>query len=640
MNQKIQQKPLTCDQDDSSPFSNPTKECHITYIDPRTSEKRHMQSLQIPYVDISDTQKTLVIEQDITELISQREDAHLSKSRLEHVLEVSKEGIWEWHIQTDIAVCDDNWHKLCGTDPGSQTIFSEYEDCILPEDKGRVYQAIVQALNHNQVFDIEYRIQRPDGEVIWVWDRGKIADVDADGNPTLMVGIALEITRRKNTELEITKLAYFDHLTGLINRSQILKKLNQAVKAENPAHSYSAVLQLDIDKFKLLNDCYGNKEGDNILVEVANRIQNTIEDMATIARYERDEYIILFEDIDTSEAAAQAKIDSTITRLFEQLSQSYIISHNNMNIDYRITCSVGGILFNDSSHSCEELLSLVKYALIEAKNTTGNSLQFINNRIIQELTNIATLQKDMIESLTRDDFTIHLQPQYNTAKKIIGAEALVRWQHPTRGLLLPWAFLHIAEDSNLIIPIGNRVLELACKQLSQWHASDNTRHLTLSVNISAKQIWQESFVNEVIQIIDKYEFKRSQLTLEITESLLIEAIDDAHHKVTQLKDYGLSISLDDFGTGFSSLSHLRTFPVDEIKIDKSFVDNLNTDPASLVLVKSIVDLAKNFNLRVVCEGIEQQEQLDILMSIDAMVFQGYLFSKPITITEFEHKLIQ
>lgn len=612
-----------------------TQEVLETSTDSNSGKNRYFKSIKIPFKDAQGQSKITVIAKDITDLVELREEADRNKKRLEHVLDVSEEGLWEWNTQTNEVHHNDHWLSITGIEKSENT-FSEFESCILEEDRPLIHNALQGLMEQNEPYSIEFRMRRPDGRIIWMWDRGRVAEVGEDGKAHMVVGIVLDITEQKLNQEKIINLAYYDQLTGLYNRAQMELELEDALNKGAENNQYSAVLFLDLDRFKLLNDSYGHHMGDNLLKTIAERLQKVDTTKSIISRFGGDEFVMVLPELNHNQTLAFAKAEFFAKRVIDSISQVLLLESDVQDVElkYSITGSIGGIIFKNNNITPGKLIQLADLALYRAKAKGGNSVMLCNTDMQDELEHASALQKTMHDSVLNDDFVIHLQPKYNAQQSIIGAEALVRWSHPTLGLLAPNEFIQIAEETNMIIAIGNQVLQQACQQLERWQQHDETKELHIAVNLSAKQIWQSYFVDDFIRLTQQYNIDRTKLIVEVTESVLIQDLNDATVKLTQLKEYGVSISLDDFGTGYSSLSYLRSLPIDELKIDREFVRDIDTDHQAYLVVKSIIDLARNFNLKVVSEGVETKAQFNLLKDHDVHHYQGFYFSKPVTRADF------
>lgn len=617
------------------------RETYETIINPNTGEQKDFFTTKLPFQDVNGDTKLLVIAKDISEQVALKEEVIKHKTRLNHVLDVSEEGLWEWNVATNDVFHNDQWIRIVGVERSENT-FAEFQECIFVEDRDKVNLAIERMLKYGHSYNIEFRMRRPDGKVIWIWDRGRIAEKDENNNPLWIVGIIQDITATKEDQQRAENLAYYDQLTGLINRVQLDKELVATIDMNRERDIYSAVLFLDLDRFKLLNDNYGHRMGDKLLQAVSDKLRQLSlkKKLGTVSRFGGDEFVIVLPLLNEDQAIAtqstQAYADAVVQTISEVMTLD--CDEQGLEIKYAITASVGGIVFKYEGVTSELVLQLADTALHRTKSNGGHGAMIFNAEMQDELNQVSQLQKSIHHAIINREFIIHLQPKYNQDEKIIGAEALVRWEHPERGTLSPFHFIDMAEDSNMILPIGKMVIEQVCQQLKRWQAFPETAHLQISVNLSAKQIWQSGFVDDFINTVAAFNIDHTKLIVEVTESVLILDIDDASEKLMRLKEYGVSISLDDFGTGYSSLNYLRALPIDELKIDRSFIMDVTNDKQALLMVKSIVDLANNFGMRVVSEGVEDKEQLELIRNLGVSIYQGFYFSKPLPIAEMDELL--
>ncbi|MBS3797931.1 MULTISPECIES: sensor domain-containing protein [unclassified Pseudoalteromonas] len=612
------------------------EEVYESSTDANTGEIRHFHSVKVPFRDVRNQLHIAVIAKDITEITRLKEEADRNKKRLEHVLDVSEEGLWEWNVQTNQVLHNRQWELITGIEHSDKS-FQEFESCIVPEDRPMVAKVLKKLLQDHQSYSIEFRMKKPSGEVIWIWDRGRVAEFDDNNQPLWLVGLALDITEEKNNQDKIVNLAYFDQLTGLLNRAQLEIELEKTIKANQKSNSFSALLFLDLDRFKLLNDSFGHHIGDQLLKVVAERLKQINQDRGIISRFGGDEFVIVLPHLNMDQAKALHSAEQFAERVLKEISKSTSLASDvqDIDVDYSITGSIGGVVFTADDLCTMKLLQLADMALYRTKASGGQKAMIFDTNMQDELRQISELQKAMHDSITNRDFCIYLQPKFDMNETLIGAEALVRWQHPSLGILSPDVFMHMAEESNLIVPIGAIVLERACQQLEQWQSQAHSKHLHIAVNLSAKEIWRAHFVEDFIKVVEQYQIDHSKLIVEVTESVLIRDINDATEKLNKLREFGVSIALDDFGTGYSSLSYLRSLPIDEIKIDRTFVQDMVSDEHAHLVVKSIIDLANNFNLTVVAEGVEMKEHFNLLKSYKVDSYQGYYFSKPVSATELE-----
>lgn len=495
------------------------------------------------------------------------------------------------------------------------------------------YQAMWQQLK---------RIGNWEGEI---WDRRKSGQIypnwltitalqDSHDNPTHYVAIFSDITDRKQAEEEIRNLAFYDPLTKLPNRRLLFDRLNLALAISERHKQWGALLFLDMDKFKTLNDTLGHNTGDLMLIEVAQRIKFSIRETDTVARFGGDEFVVLIEDLGNIMEEASQKMAVIAEKIRMALAVPF---HFKQNI-FVSTPSIGVTLFQGHEVSADDLIKHADIAMYQAKNAGRNRVQFFDPLLQQLMETRLSLESDLRRALSEQQLQLYYQPQYRHDGQPFGAEALIRWLHPVHGMISPADFIPIAEESAMIKEIGYWVLEAACRQLAAWSKNDKTRHLLLAINVSAHQFMMPHFLESVQTTIKTYGVDPSRLKLELTESVILSDLEDVIDKMQKLRIFGVKLSLDDFGTGYSSLSYLKRLPIDQIKIDQSFVRDIVTDPNDAVMVKNIIDIANNFKLDVIAEGVETEEQFNFLKKNGCLAFQGYLFGKPTPIAQFESRL--
>jgi diguanylate cyclase (GGDEF)-like protein/PAS domain S-box-containing protein len=480
-----------------------------------------------------------------------------------------------------------------------------------------------------------------------IWDKRKNGQIypkwltitavkNQEGVTTEFVAIFSDITNRKQAEEEILSLAFYDTLTKLPNRRFLLERLQQSIAASARNHLYGALLFLDMDRFKTLNDTLGHDHGDLFLVEVAKRMQENVRDMDTVARIGGDEFVILIEEIgpDASEALQKASMISEKIRV--SLAETYHLNEK----ECHSSPSIGVCLYQGDRESVDDLLKHADMAMYQAKESGRNAVRFFDPAMQFAVESRAAMEAELRHALPNGQFQLHYQVQLDNELRPFGAEALIRWIHPQRGMISPARFIPIAEDSSLIQEIGGWVLETACKQLANWGSREHTQHLKLAINVSAQQFKRHDFVQLVSDMIGKHKVAPSRLKLELTESVVLSDVSDVVGKMHALKSLGILLSLDDFGTGYSSLSYLKQLPLDQIKIDQSFVRDITSDIDDATMVQTIISLASHFKLNVIAEGVETKDQLSFLRQNGCMAYQGYLFSKPLPVDAFELLLDQ
>ena len=604
--------------------------------DVKTGEVKNFQSLKIPFKDAQEQLNIVIIAKDVTELTRLKDEAQRTSKRLEYILAVSQEGIWEWHTDTNNVCHNKDWERITGIHTSEES-FQEFQKCIHSEDKKRVNQALDALLTQQQPYSIEFRMIRPDGELIWIWDRGQVMERDDGEQPLLVVGIMQDITQAKRNQETIEYMAYYDALTQLPNRALLQDRLTQSIAHSQRSLQFGAVMFIDLDNFKQLNDLYGHQTGDEVVYITGMRIAHTIRDEDTVARFGGDEFVVILNELghDPIDAAMKAEeIAKTIRQKINVPMQLNGITDFN-NKHSNITASIGIALMDTHGAQSEQLLRLADLALYRAKENGRDDIAFFNPDMQREFNQTLRLERGLQNALMENELELFYQPQFNANQSMVSAEALIRWNHPTEGLISPMRFIPIAEKSNLIIQLGDWVVHQACLQLKQWQDHPQLKDMTLSVNVSAKQVWQSDFVEKITQALSYHQVPAEKLTVEITESVLLSDLQETVQKLAELRTLGCRISLDDFGTGYSSLSYLKSLPLDEIKIDRSFIQDIDQNQSDYTMVKTIIDLGKNFHAQIVSEGVETRAQFNSLKTCGCSIYQGYLFAKPLRANSLE-----
>jgi len=470
---------------------------------------------------------------------------------------------------------------------------------------------------------------------------GEMCTVEVHSSPVdvagrqLLFSIIHDITERRQLEAQMHELAFYDPLTKLPNRRLLVNRLHKVMSAATRSHRHAALMFLDLDHFKILNDVHGHDMGDQMLVEVAKRILNCLRAQDSAARFGGDEFVVLIENLDEELNEAVMQADIVAEKIRHALALPYLLKQGNEDITHFSSSSIGVTVFSRQIESMEQLLKWTDMAMYHAKDAGRNVIRFFDPDMQTTIETRAALEADLRTALEQQQFRLVYQVQVNDAGKPQGAEVLLRWQHPSRGLVPPLQFISLAEDTGLIVPIGEWVLDTVCAQIRAWEDDELLGKLIVAVNVSARQFRQSDFVERIQTIVQKHAIQPRFLKLELTESLVLDHIEEAIAKMKALKDFGVSFSMDDFGTGYSSLSYLKRLPLRQIKIDQSFVRDITTDKTDLVMVKTIVDLGLNFEMDVIAEGVETEEQLRLLEQCGCASFQGYFFSKPIPLEAFE-----
>ena len=476
--------------------------------------------------------------------------------------------------------------------------------------------------------------RRKNGEVYPEW-LSITAVKNAVGEVINYVATLSDISLRKAAEDEIKHLAFYDPLTRLPNRRLLIDRLRQALASSSRSLRAGALLFIDLDNFKTLNDTLGHDVGDVLLQQVSQRVTACVREGDTVARLGGDEFVVMLEDLSSDIQEAVSQTDIVVEKILTALNRPFLLAGH----DQRSTPSIGATLFQGHHLSIEELLKRADLAMYQAKAAGRNTSRFFDPEMQAVVSARASLEADLRHGIEQGQFLLYYQPQVNAEFELIGAEALLRWHHPERGIVSPAEFIPVSEETGLILPLGAWVLETACKQLSFWANNPKTDHYTLAVNVSARQFRQPDFVDQVLASIDRTGANPRKLKLELTESLFLKDIQDVVAKMTALKAKGVYFSLDDFGTGYSSLSYLKRLPLDQLKIDKSFVGDVLIDMNDGAIAQTIIALGQTMGLAVIAEGVETKEQCDFLARLGCNAYQGYFFSRPLSLEDFERFIV-
>jgi diguanylate cyclase (GGDEF)-like protein len=451
------------------------------------------------------------------------------------------------------------------------------------------------------------------------------------------------IVRQQNKELKELNghleekaeyLAFYDQLTGLANRRLLYERIKWAFVSSAHSGRMGALLFIDLDNFKTLNDTIGHDMGDLLLQQIAERLQSCAREGDTIVRLSGDEFVVILEELSKHDLEAAAQAETIGIKILNIINQPYQLATH----DYHCTASIGIAFFSGHDQSKEELLKHADIAMYQAKTAGRNTLRFFDPQVQASLAYRVALETDLRLAVAENQFKLYYQSQVDRKGKIVGAEVLIRWHHAQRGLVSPLDFIPLTEEIGLILPIGQWVLETACAQIKVWEGNSHTQHLQLAVNVSAKQFHQADFVEQVCQILRRSAINPERLKLELTETLLLDNIDNTIFKMKALRKIGVRFSMDDFGTGYSSLSYLTQLPLNQLKIDQSFVRNIGVKTTDAVIVQTIIGMGNNLGMEVIAEGVETEMQRNFLEQHNCSLYQGFLFSKPVPVEQFESLL--
>ena len=546
-----------------------------------------------------------------------------SEEKLENILNSLDEVVWSADLATQ---------NLIFLNPAASQVYgrsvSELLDnpqlrlaAIHPSDRHRV-ESSLENTRQNQNIDLEYRILQPNGEIRWVWERSRII-YDADGVPCRQDGIICDITERKRIEEKLSYEAQHDILTGLPNRAAFINRVQQAIQTSQEDENYIfVVLFIDLDRFKIINDSLGHLVGDELLITVAKILTDSVREQDFVARLGGDEFTILLDDV---ECLGDAHIIAG--RIQEKLITPFNLDEHTVFTSASIGIVVGDSRYQDSA----DILRNADIAMYSAKSNGKARHEFFNDEMYARTAELLKIENDLRKAIVKNELVLHYQPIISfDSGRLYGFEALVRWKHPQRGLVYPDKFIGIAEETGLIIPIGEWVLKEACRQLHAWQIMfAEAANLKISVNLASQQVNEPGFLDKLNTIINTIKLPRNSLQLEITESTLMEGRQETINLLNAIRKKGIKLSIDDFGTGYSSLRYLNRFPINNLKIDRSFVQGMLDEKENFEIVKTIIALARTLKMDVIAEGVETLKQHKVLKILNCKLGQGYLFSKPL-----------
>ena len=551
-----------------------------------------------------------------------------SEEKLESILNSLEEVVWSADLET---------RNLIFLNPAAQRVYGRSVDELLnnpqlrletvhPQDRHLVEQTL-QSEQRNST-DLEYRIIQPNGEIRWVWERSRLI-YNSQGIASRQDGIIYDITERKLVENKLSYEAQHDSLTGLPNRLTFKERVEQALEKSQKDANYSfAVLFIDLDRFKVVNDSLGHLLGDELLIAVAQILQSCVRPQDFVARLGGDEFTILLDRIQTIEDA-----QIIAGRIQEKLADPFQLNNHTV-----FTSASIGIVIGDARYqSSSDILRNADIAMYSAKSNGKACHEVFDQQMYAQTIEQLNIENDLRKAVLRNELVLHYQPVISLeGRNLSGFEALVRWQHPERGLIYPDKFIQIAEETGLIIPIGEWVLQEACRQLQAWKLKfPEAANLKISVNLASQQIKVADFLAKLDAVLAQYQFPQNTLHLEITESTLMDYRQETIDLFTNIRNRGVELSIDDFGTGYSSLQYLNRFPINTLKIDRSFVQGMIKDRENFEIVKTILTLARTLKMKVIAEGVETLKQLKVLKTLNCKLAQGYLFSKPVNAAEIE-----
>ncbi|WP_028534322.1 bifunctional diguanylate cyclase/phosphodiesterase [Paludibacterium yongneupense] len=585
-------------------------------------------------------------------------NSDVNEKRLLLALEAAGLDLWENDLISGHVSCraTKTFAEL-GYDAAESCAYVDQMFTIIHPDDIEVVKSAVHAHRSGSTpsYRCEFRLRAKDGSWVWYANYGRIMDEADDELGMRFIGVTFNIHDRKRREDELRQineqlqrqnreldqlnsrlktLSSTDLLTQLPNRHPLLERMQEMLDARQHGSGTGALLFIDIDNFKTINDMLGHDIGDILLRQVATRLQRCVPANATIARFGGDEFLVLLEYPCVRRTDAQQHGKVVSDNIMRILCEPFHLGAH----QFQTSVSIGISVIFEEAQTQEDILKQADIALYQAKKAGRGTVRFFDPEMLQAIASRATLENDLRIAIEQGQFQLYYQVKVDTSGRPLGAEGLIRWQHPTRGLVLPAHFIPQAEETGLILPIGDWVLETACARLAAWRGEALTRDLILSVNVSARQFRHTDFVDNVLKCIERHGIDPRLLRLELTESVLLENAEQAIASMRRLNALGVLFSLDDFGTGYSSLQYLKQLPLDQIKIDKSFVHDLRDNSSDKTIVRAIVDMARTLEIDVIAEGVETWAQFDLLLRHGCNKFQGCLFGEPAPLQHFETSL--
>jgi diguanylate cyclase (GGDEF)-like protein/PAS domain S-box-containing protein len=593
---------------------------------------RQRMSILLMFLMVESLSAIMDLDQLLEETNAQKNSFQTLAERLTAVTEATSDGIWVWHKRNGtIEWYNERIHELLGLADSHEGIRSTaaFMPRVHPDDRTHVKESYERFYHHSEKFHFECRLMRVDGTYIWVECNGKSL-LSEEGEFLGIIGSIRDITASKSADEQIKLLAYHDVLTNLPNRRSFNEQLEESLLHAKQQRHKLALLLLDLDRFKMINDSYGHHVGDRILTEVAERLSRLIPPQYSFYRLGGDEFAILLPRIERREEAARIG-----QKIITALQQPFYFEQN----EFHITCSIGACVYPDDGDENHTLIKNTDIAMYRAKGNGKNQMEWFNQAMNSQSLEWLSVENGLRKAINQNELVLHYQPQIDlNTGELFGVEALLRWNPPERGLVPPLHFIPIAEETGLIIPIGDWVLREACRQMKRW--SERTGiELECSVNISGRQFEQLHFSDNVRSIVIDSGIDPNRLCLEITESMAIRDVDFYIRQLNDLIRIGIRVALDDFGTGHSSLDVLRRLPVKYVKIDRSFIQNIETNSDDLAIVNGIISLSHSLSKKVIAEGVEHQGQLKRLLLAGCDYYQGYLCSKPVPAEQFEETFL-
>ena len=544
---------------------------------------------------------------------------------MRYVLAATGDGIWDWDIQSGNVMHNQRWVELLNLDPSKiHSNLDEYKSRIYPEDLPKVFESIQVAMRTGEKYVLEYRMIRGDGSIFWVADIGMVVDKSSSDEPLRMVGAITDITSQKDAQAKIEELAFFDSVTNLPNRRYIQERIQRSINESSRNNSFSALMLLDLDNFKFVNDSHGHYVGDILLKQFGLRLGQALRPMDIVARIGGDEFLVLFASHYPSIEQFKEILQLVMDRICDQLQEVFELEGN---IKVNIKPSIGVVIFGKDIGGFEELMKFADLAMYSNKSNPMERYRFYDQSLHDEFLQTSEMNNGLIEACVSEQFYVDYQPIVNRAKETIAFEALARWNHPNLGKVMPDIFIPFAEKNGHIRAVSHAIFKKIFSSPQVPQLKQSAQPLSLMINISGNHLMDANFADDFISTAESFDFPLDLIHLEVTESVFLDDKEQSIQMMKRLKEKGIKFALDDFGTGYSSFSYLQKLPINYLKIDKSFVASMN-QIEDFSIVENIINLAHTLHLEVIAEGVETEEQFKLLHEMNCNYFQGWYFGRP------------
>jgi len=559
-------------------------------------------------------------------VIAKTYELNQNEQQLQHVLDATGDGIWDWNIQTGEVAHNKRWLELLGLDISkTNSTVEDYKNQIHPDDFPQVMKGIDDALRLGKKYSLEYRMIRGDKSLIWVSDIGMVVDRSSSGEPLRMVGAISDITKQRSALAKIEELAFFDPVTNLPNRRYIKDRIERSINESARSNGYAALMFMDLDNFKFINDSFGHHAGDSLLKQFGSRLGEALRPLDVVSRIGGDEFLVLFEKQHPSIEQAQVVIKIVVERILEALSDPFeVVPGTNINLKP----SVGIVIFGEDANGFEEVMKFADLAMYRNKFIPTEKYRFYDDSLHQEFLEMSELSMGLKDACDLEQFYVEYQPVVNREKVVIAYEALTRWEHPKLGKIMPDKFIPFSEKNGLIREVGAAIFKQIFENPELAKMSSGPAPCNIMINLSGIHLMDISFAQDFIDAANQSQFPVKLIHLEVTEGVFMDDKNQVIRTMQLLRELGIKFALDDFGTGFSSFSYLQKLPIDYLKIDKSFVSDMERSPDGKSIVRNIILLAHTLGLEVIAEGVETEAQFNLLYSMECNYFQGWYIGRP------------